>query len=66
MISKCFWTEENLLIWTFSCSKKISFCNDNVYAKSLVQVLDAIRNGQISNNPWEQQLLPEIKEEPEL
>lgn len=37
-----------------------------MYVKSLVEVLDAIRNGQIINNPWEQQLLPEIKEEPEL
>lgn len=30
------------------------------------QVFDAISNGQVINNPWEQQLLKEIKEEPEL
>lgn len=37
-----------------------------MYVKSLVEVLDAIPYGQITNNSWEQQLLPEIKEKPEL
>lgn len=31
----------------------ISICKDNVYAKSLVQALDAIPEVQITNNPWE-------------
>lgn len=37
-----------------------------MYAKCLVQALDAIPNSKIANNPWEEQFLPEIKEEPEL